>query len=91
MPLQRPAASWPPSSLDDLRRIDAQMRETKKRLKAVVRASGTTVIDIFGVGPVMAATVVGYVTDASRFPSRDRFAAYNGTAPIEVSSGDRKI
>ena len=29
--------------------------------------------------------------DASRFPSRDRFAAYNGTAPIEVSSGNRKI
>ena len=26
----------------------------------------------------------------SRFPSRDHFAAYNGTAPIEVSSGGRK-
>ena len=27
----------------------------------------------------------------SRFPSRDHFAAYNGTAPVEVSSGGRKI
>ena len=27
----------------------------------------------------------------SRFPGRDHFAAYNGTAPIEVSSGNRKI
>jgi Transposase IS116/IS110/IS902 family len=27
----------------------------------------------------------------SRFPGRDHFAAYNGTAPIEVSSGQRKI
>jgi transposase len=26
-----------------------------------------------------------------RFPGRDHFAAYNGTAPIEVSSGGRKI
>jgi transposase len=26
----------------------------------------------------------------SRFKDRDRFAAYNGTAPIEVSSGQRK-
>ena len=77
--------------LDDLRRIDAQMRDTKKRLAVAVRASGTTVTEIFGVGPVIAATVIGYVADASRFPSRDRFAAYNGTAPIEVSSGDRKI
>ena len=38
-------------------------------------------------GPVIAATVIGYVRDVSRFPSRDHFAAYNGTAPIEVSSG----
>ena len=35
--------------------------------------------------------MIGYVADAARFPSRDRFAAYNGTAPIEVSSGNRKI
>ena len=27
----------------------------------------------------------------SRFPGRDHFAAYNGTAPVEVSSGNRKI
>ena len=27
----------------------------------------------------------------SRFPGRDHFAAYNGTAPVEVSSGQRKI
>jgi transposase len=77
--------------LDDLRRIDAQLRDTKKRLTAAVRASGTTVTEVFGVGPVIAATVIGYVAEASRFPSRDNFAAYNGTAPIEVSSGNRKI
>jgi transposase len=61
--------------LDDLRRIDAQMRDTKKRLTVAVRASGTTVTEIFGVGPVIAATMIGYVADASRFPSRDNFAA----------------
>jgi len=77
--------------LDDLRRIDAQMRDTRKRLNAAVRASGTTVTEIFGVGPVIAAIVIGCVVDASRFASRDHFASYNGTAPIEVSSGNRKI
>jgi transposase len=35
--------------------------------------------------------VIGCVRDVSRFPDRDHFAAYNGTAPIEVSSGNRKI
>jgi transposase len=77
--------------LGDLRRIDAQLRDTRKRLTVAVRASGTTVTEVFGVGPVVAATVIGYVADAFRFPSRDNFAAYNGTAPIEVSSGNRKI
>jgi len=67
------------------------MRDTRKKLTTAVQASGTTVTQIFGVGPVIAATVIGYVADVSRFPSRDHFAAYNGTAPIEVSSGNRKI
>ena len=80
------AAAFP----GDLRRIDAQMRDTKKKLAVAVRASGTALTGIFGVGPVIAATMIGYVADVSRFPSRDRFAACNGTAPIEVSSGNRK-
>ena len=45
--------------LADLRRIDAQLRDTRKRLAAAVRASGTTLTEIFGVGPVIAATVIG--------------------------------
>jgi len=77
--------------LDDLRRIDAQLLDAQKKLDVAVRASGTTLTSIFGVGPVVAATVIGAVRDVSRFPDRDHFAAYNGTAPIEVSSGPRKI
>ena len=77
--------------LEDLRRIDAQMRDAKKKLTVAVAASGTTLTGVFGVGPVVAAIVIGAVRDVSRFPSRDHFAAYNGTAPIEVSSGNRII
>jgi transposase len=77
--------------LDDLRRIDAQLRETKKKLTAAVRAAGTSLTQIFGVGPIIAATVIGGVRNVSRFPDQDHFAAYNGTAPIEVSSGPRKV
>jgi transposase len=77
--------------LEDLRRFDVQMRETKKKLAVVVKAAGTTLTEVFGVGPVVSATVIGDVTDVSRFPSWDHFAAYNGTAPVEVSSGNRKI
>src|SRR6266516_6156747 len=77
--------------LDDLRRTGAQMRDAKNKLTAAVQASGTTVTEVFGAGPIVAATVIGEVRDVSRFASRDHFAAYNGTAPIEVSSGRRKI
>jgi len=35
--------------------------------------------------------VIGDVVTVARFPSRDHFAAYNGTAPVEVSSGEKKI
>jgi transposase len=75
--------------LGDLRSLDAQLRQTKKKLAAAVRASHTTLTGIFGVGPVIAGTVIGDVGSVWRFASRDRFAAYNGTAPIEVSSGGR--
>jgi transposase len=75
----------------DLRGIDAQMRDTKKKLTVAVRAAGTSLTALFGVGPVIAATVIGDVRDVSRFAGRDPFAAYNGTAPIEVSSGPRKV
>jgi len=77
--------------LADLRRIDAQRRDTRKKLAVAVRVSGTTVTEVFGVGPAVAAAVIGDVRDISRFPGRDCFAAYNGTAPAEVSSGNRKV
>jgi transposase len=74
-----------------LRRIDAQMRQARNKLTAAARASGTTLTRVYGVGPVIAATVPGAAAGVARFASRDQFAAYNGTAPIEVSSGSRKI
>jgi transposase len=63
----------------------------KRRLTRAVAASNTTLTDLYGVGPVIAATVLGYVSYIDRFPTRDHFAAYNGTAPIETSSGNRNI
>ena len=77
--------------LTDLRRIDIQRRDVQKKLAAAVQASGTTVTEIFGVGPAVAAAVLGDVGDIARFPSPDSFAAYNGTAPVEVSSGNRVV
>jgi transposase len=73
----------------DLRSLDAQLRQTKTKLAAAVRAGRTTLTGIFGAGPVIAGTVTGDAGSVWRFASRDHFAACNGTAPIEVSSGGR--
>ena len=77
--------------LEDLRRIDGQLRDAKRRLAKIVKESKTTLTEIYGVGPIVAATVIGDVAKICRFSSKDRFAAYNGTAPIEASSGNNKV
>ena len=85
----RLALAW--QLLEDLVRIDRQRRETKQHMTQAVAASRTTLTEVFGVGPFVACAVMGHVGDISRFNSRAAFAAYNGTAPVEVSSGDKKI
>jgi hypothetical protein len=57
--------------LADIRHLDAQRREVKKKLAAAVTASGTSLTEVSGVGPVIAATVIGDVITVARFPSRD--------------------
>jgi transposase len=77
--------------VEDLRGIDARIGETRTKLAAAVQAAGTSLTGLFGVGPVVAAAVIGDVRDVSRFGGRDQFAACNGTAPIEVSSAQRTV
>lgn len=42
-----------------------------------------------GVGTALGAAIIGEAGDIRRFPSRDAFAKYNGTAPADYSSGGR--
>jgi len=77
--------------LEDLRRIGTELPETRKKLAVAVQAAGTCLTGLSGAGPVIAAAVIGDVRDVSRFGGRDHFAAHNGTAPIEDSSGPRKL
>lgn len=72
----------------DLQRFDAAIDKVTLRIHAAVKASGSTLIRIYGVGPVNAGLILGEVGDITRFPSRNHFASYTGTAPIAVSSGD---
>ncbi len=75
--------------LADIRRLDRDIKATKVLIRRAVAVSGTTVTDVYGVGPIVAAFLIGYTGDPRRFATADHYAAYNGTAPIEVSSGGK--
>jgi transposase len=76
--------------LAEVRRLETELKGSRARLYEAVEASNTSLVGIYGVGPVVAGLLIGYTGDVSRFPTRHHFATYNGTAPIEASSGPRK-
>lgn len=53
----------------DLRQLDDKLRDTRRKISAAIRASGSTLTGLFGVGPVITATVLGDVADIARFPA----------------------
>jgi len=75
--------------LADIRRLDRDIKANKTMIKRAVTVSGTSVTDVYGVGPIVAAFLIGYTGDIGRFATADHYAAYNGTAPIEYSSGGK--
>jgi transposase len=56
----------------------------------VVAATGTTLVGIFGIGPVGAGRILAEVGMVAQIPDKDHFASYQGTAPIEASSGEQQ-
>jgi transposase len=75
--------------LADIRALDARLKTAAAQISALVAATGTTLASLFGVGPVIAGRILAETGDVSRFATKDKFASCNGTAPIDVSSGDQ--
>jgi transposase len=72
----------------DLEQIYARKKAADKELKALVAATDTGLTDLHGIGPSGAARLLVEVGDITRFPDRNHFASWTGTAPIDASSGD---
>jgi transposase len=64
--------------------IDALEREIRTRRESLTPA----LLALVGCGHLMAAKLLGETGGIERFHSREAFAAYNGTAPIPVWSGN---
>ena len=75
--------------LAEIRVLDDARDDVRAATASAVIASGTTVTEVFGIGPLMAAIILGRTGDIRRFPTSGHFARHNGTAPIEASSGPK--
>ncbi|WP_020641855.1 IS110 family transposase [Amycolatopsis balhimycina] len=74
--------------ITELEIIDKKIKVADKDLRELVMARGCTSLD--GIGPSGAAWLLADVGDIHRFGNRDRFASWNGTAPLDASSGEQQ-
>ncbi len=72
----------------DLEQNYARRKAADKELKTLLAATGTGLLDLHGIGPSGAARLLVEVGDITRFPDRNHFASWTGTAPVDASSGD---
>jgi transposase len=73
--------------IERIREIELERSEVEQQIRRFVRELGTGLVDLVGVGELIAARILGEVGDVERIPSRHHFASLNGTAPIPASSG----
>jgi transposase len=81
---------WLASELiHELVTIDKKIKVANAELTELVATTGSRLQQLHGIGPSGAARLIGDIADISRFSSRAHFASWNGTAPIDASSGDQ--
>jgi transposase len=61
--------------LAELVAVEAKMKKATAELKVMVLARRSRLMDLLGVGPVIAARVLADVGDVARFADRNRFAS----------------
>jgi transposase len=72
----------------DVRALDRKIAGLDAEIREEVERSGTSLTEVFGVGPILAAKIIGLAGDVERFPGKGHFASYAGVAPLEASSGE---
>jgi transposase len=63
---------------------DAKIKPTTEELKTPVLAQDSTLMDLVGAGPVVAARILADLGDVARFADRNRFAAWTGRPPLDA-------
>ena len=77
--------------LADLVGLDNKLAAVEAEIRALVKRTPTGLPSIYGIGPVITATILGEIGDVARFRDRHHFASYNGTAPDDKGSAGRPV
>jgi transposase len=71
-----------------LRQVETEAGELEAEIRSLVEASQSNrLLAVCGVGPIVAAKILGETHDIGLFPSAAAFAAHAGAAPLPPSSG----
>ncbi|MFF5035155.1 IS110 family RNA-guided transposase [Nocardia salmonicida] len=76
--------------ISELETIDRKIKTADKEPRQLVAEHGSALTDLYGIGPAGAARLLADVGDIHRFRDRNRFASWNGTAPLDASSGQQQ-
>jgi transposase len=76
--------------ITELVAIDKRTKTANRELDELIEATGSSLRELHGIGPSGAARLLGDVGDITRFADKARFASWNGTAPLDASSGDQQ-
>jgi transposase len=76
--------------INELAMIDKRITTADTELGELITATGSSLRELHGIGPSSAARLLGDVGDIRRFADKGRFASWNGTAPLDASSGDQQ-
>jgi transposase len=87
-PLQRTLRRLAVDLVGEIRRLDRRITAAGDDITVAVNEAGCTLAELYGIGTLLAGKILARVGNIDRFRSAAAFAAFNGTAPIEVSSGD---
>lgn len=74
-------------NIRELRRIDGEMKAIRKQMAEILETTDTSLTGQCGIGPVIAARLLGEVGDIGNVRSKAAFARLSGTAPMPASSG----
>lgn len=76
------------AAISRLHQLEREADDLEAEIKSAVAArQPTRLLEICGVGPIVAAKILGETRGVERFPRAAAFASHTGTAPLPASSG----